>query len=399
MKDRTRRGFVVPGNLLPKIVTVLVLSLWLTPAARGENEPSGEGSGPQSLKEEGLFSDSPLFHPGKLDFHFTQADAVIEYNLIAWTPVFKGGAGLLDIHDGENTEYAGGFLRPFAANPELGELILGSHYVDTDLGNDYEFQGEYRLPGGLGAGGGYVRRNAGPETRFAKVTYRNKWEEWNYILAAQLQEVADETDPGGYVALYNEQAMVAGGIDGEQWRADVGYVWPPSEGLLRPAAEVLYVDNRIGALDGPRFLFVNGTLKFKGGFLSHPARLGRAMGPQGLEYGNPLGFLQPTWNRCLDVWELGSLLNVRFERRDFPDGTVSEKYQGVVFPFQFDDQENCLDWIFIGGFGNRTPAEGQTGGLLGGIVGKLGFLNVNLAVEQDLETGETRAFVGLICEV
>ena len=179
----------------------------------------------------------------------------------------------------------------------------------------------------------------------------------------------------------------------------MGYVSPKGEGPIRPAAEVLYVDNTIGDLPGSRLLFVNGTLKFGGGFLSHPARLGRAMGPQGLEYGSPRGFLQPTWNRCLDVWELGGLVNVRFRRLDLPDDTVSETYEAVVFPFQFDQEDNCLDSVFLGGFGNHTAAAGGSGGLLAGIVGKMGFLNVNLAIEQNLETGETRALVGLIAKL
>ena len=42
------------------------------------------------------------------------------------------------------------------------------------------------------------------------------------------------------------------------------------------------------------------------------------MGPQGLEFGNPLGFLFPTWNRRLEVWELGKLGAARFERIEYP---------------------------------------------------------------------------------
>ncbi len=414
MKTHTRRGFVARSNLLPMIFAILALLLAQTSSARGGDEPSSGSPPPDpgkvewlsfdsplldAWKVEGPLSDSPLLHPGKLDFHFTRADAADNYNFIVWTPVFKGGVGTTDVHGGANIQYVGGFVRPFTGNPDLGDLILGFHHVDAPAGNDYEFQGEYRLPMGLGVGGGYVSRNVGPDTGFGKISYRNKVNDWNYILSAQLQEDNDDVAPGGYAAVHNEHLMVAGGTDGEQWRAAVGYVSPEGEGPLRPAAEVLYVDNTIGDLPGAKFLFVNGTLKFGGGFLSHPARLGRAMGPQGLEYGNPLGFLQPTWNRCLDVWELGSLVNVRFQRREFPNETVSEKYEAVAFPFQFDQQDNCLDRVFVGGFGDRTPAEGRTGGILAGIVGKLGFLNVNLAVEQDLETGETRAFVGAIAKL
>jgi len=365
-------------------VVVGVLALW-----QGTALAAGDG----------LASESPLLHPGKVDFHFLHSEPQDEYNFIVWTPVFKGGVGLIDVHGGGTNQYSGGFVRPLAGMPELGDLIVGFHQVDVPAGYDYEFQGEYRLPMGLGVGGGYVEREAGIETAFGKVSYRNKWQDWDYILSLQYQEDDDEGSMGGYAAVYNEAFMAAGGIDGEQWRVGLGWVTPAGETPCRPAAEVLYVDNEIGEFPGPRFLFVNGTLKFQGGFLSHPARLGRAMGPQGLEYGNPLGFLRPTWNRRLDVWELGSLADVRYVRLETPDGSVNERYEAVIFPFQFDETEGWIDGVFIGGFGGRTPVESSSGGLLAGIRAKLGFLNVNVAVEQDLETGDTRVFVGVIDKI
>ena len=57
------------------------------------------------------------------------------------------------------------------------------------------------------------------------------------------------------------------GFDGEQRRTTFGYVAPKNENTQwRPSLEVLYVDNRIGKLAGPQFIFANATLGFNGGF-------------------------------------------------------------------------------------------------------------------------------------
>jgi hypothetical protein len=348
-----------------------------------------------SLRD-GIASQSPWLNPGKIDFLFRGRESEQNFNAFLWTPTFKGGAGFIDPRDGESTTYAGGFLRPLAGWPDKGDLIVAAQGVDGRNRRDFEAQAEYRLPVGLGLGGGLVEAlQTGNDVVFGKVTWRNKWAGWNYIFELQGQEVESEVSPGGYAALFNEQLMGIFGHDGEQWRATAGYVAPKTSGILRPAVEALYVDNSIGEFDGPKSIFANATLQLQGGFLAHPARLGRAMGPQGLEFGNPLGFLFPTWNRRLETWEMGGLVDLRFERIWFPNRTTQDRFEGVVFPFQLARVNNPLAHLFAGGTYTKSPSK-DTPGVVGGFLGKLGFLQVNVGVEHQLYPGDTTVIIGLI---
>ena len=354
-------------------------------------------SADSAFSSEGLSFENKYFHPGKADFHYLHTKTTDEYNLIFWSPGFKGGAGLIESDTVGPTNYSGGYFRPLLPKDGHGELILGFLQVDTATTYSHEFQGEYRFPFGLGFGGGSVSRSeGGSDVEFGKITYRNDWEEWKYILATQYLGTGPEESTGGYIALYNDQLMATYGNDGEQWRSAFGFIAPKSESMLRLALEVLFVDNAIGTFDGAHFLFINATMKFQGGFLSHPARLGRAMGPTGLEYGNPLGFLQPTWNRRLDVWELGGLGDFRLVRTNSPTDVVNEKYEALVYPFQFDQENNLLDRIYMGGFYSYASNAEEATGIMGGLFGKLGFLQAGVGVDHNLETDETRISIGII---
>jgi hypothetical protein len=287
-------------------------------------------------------------------------------------------------------------VRPLLAWPKAGELILGAQGLDALTENAVEFQGEYRFPFGLGFGGGFVDTTlADRDIQFGKMTFRNRWGRWNYVLEVQGQDYGEETFPGGYGAIYNPEVMGVLGTDGEQWRAAVGIISPWTDAFVRPTLEVLYVDNSIGEFDGPKVWFANATLKYSGGFLSHPARLGRAMGPQGLEFGNPLGFLSPTWNRRLEIWEMGSLADFRAEHITTPSRATTERYEGLVFPFQFAGTKTVLDHLFAGGsyFKSRTK---DTPGVIGGFTGKAWFLNLSVGVEYQFDTAETTVVVGII---
>jgi len=116
--------------------------------------------------------------------------------------------------------------------------------------------------------------------------------------------------------VYNKEWLVTYGNDGEQWRSAFAYIAPPLTEILRPAIEVLYIDNSIGKIGGDRTLMVSGSLGFSRGFLSHEATLGRAMGPTGMQFSNPLGYLNtaadPNFNRRAEVLEIGGLLNFRY---------------------------------------------------------------------------------------
>jgi hypothetical protein len=272
-------------------------------------------------------------------------------------------------------------VRPLAAWPKAGDLILGGLGLDGPSEEAAEFQGEYRFPFGLGFGGGFVETTlANRDVAFGKATFREHWGAWHFILEAQAQRYGPETFPGGYGAIHTSQVMGVAGTDGEQWRATLGYIAPWTNTAWRPTLEVLYVDNSIGRVNGPKVWFANATLGYTGGFLSHPARLGRAMGPQGLEFGNPLGFLTPTWNRRLEVWEMGGLADFRAEHLTAPNGSVSERYEGLVFPFQMADTKTVLDYLFVGGSCLRSPAK-DTPGVIAGMTGKVLFLKASIGVE------------------
>ena len=337
-----------------------------------------------------------LLSPGKSDFIFKHTDTAASFNSIWWSPVFKGGGGYIDPDLGPQTNYFGGYVRPLLPSPEFGELILGGLALDAYGGDAHELQGEYRFPFGLGFGGGCVEREASDnDIWFAKVTYRSTIGQWNYILEAQVQEFAGHVSPGGWAALYNEWLMTTFGYDGEHIRTAVGLIFPDHGKRLRPAFEVLYVDNSIGDFEGPRVVFANATMGYRGGFLSHPARLGRAMGPTGLEFGNPLGFLRPTWNRRLDLWELGQIADFRLEWKEFPNGDTFGRYEAAFFPFQLDEKANVLDYLFLGPFYLKDIDE-DTAGLLGGFVSKTDPVQVSLAVDYRFDTNDVRLTVGLI---
>lgn len=346
--------------------------------------------------ENGLASDSPWLKPGKIDLLYRGGEGGHEYNAFAWTPSFKGGGGFLDPRHQKSTTYLGGFARPLAGVPDYGDLILGANAVEANRRRDIDLQAEYRLPFGVGVGGGHVEATrVGSDITFGKATYRPKLGAWNGILELQGQEYGGYTSPGGYAAIYNPQIMGVFGHDGEQWRATLGYIAPDTKGFVRPVGEVLYVDNSIGHFNGPRVVFANASLRYRGGFLSHPARLGRAMGPQGLEFGNPLGFLTPTWNRRLDTWELGGLVDLRFEHIWRPDHSITERYEGVLFPFEFFNSGAILNALFAGGgYVNSGPKNSPS--VLGGWSGRVAFLNVSVGLEYLVRPSDTTVVVGII---
>src|SRR5215470_8147147 len=348
---------------------------------------------------EGGPGQNPLFHPGMVDFHQRVNDGGETTNLALWTPVFRGGMGRIDLQRGPTLSYAGGFLSALAAAPDAGDLILAAQTLSRTGVEAWETQGEYRLPtgvllpGSLGVGGGYVSQDRlGPDIWFAKLSYRDVLEYgWQTIASVQLQEVAQRKSPGGYLALYNTRLMFTGGTDGEQWRTTVGYVHPVTGGKFRPACEFFYVDETIGSDNGGKFLLATTTLGYEGwGFLSHDSRLGRALGPQGLAFTNPNGFLQPMWNRLFDVAEVGGLLNGRvMETRD-ASGITNREWQLIGFPFQFLSGRSWHDWLFLGGSLRQVTRQPDAPSLIGGVIGQVGALRILAEGQWDCERDELR---------
>jgi hypothetical protein len=225
----------------------------------------------------------------------------------------------------------------------------------------------------------------------AKLSYRYALEYgWQTIASVQLQEVGNSYSPGGYLVLYNDRLMLSGGTDGAQWRTTVGYVHPKTEGRFRPACEFFYVDE-LGVGTGGRFLLATATLGYEGwGFLSHDSRLGRALGPQGLVFSNPNGFLQPMWNRLYDVTEVGGLLNARVTETRDTSGITDREWQMLVFPAQFTPVRSWLDWLFIGGDLSQVTGQPDAPSFMGGAIGRLGAFRILAGGIWDFEMDEFR---------
>lgn len=302
--------------------------------------------------------------PGKVDALYVGNRDTSAYNAFLWTPVVKGGAGLVSAglpsgqSAGQRTwqRYAGGYLRVTYGETTCGELVVGAFHLDRGASRGTEWQAEYRTASGVALGGGaWVARGSG-DARFVKASYRALGPQRGYIVTAQAQSLDGMWRPGVWMAVLRHGWFGAAGLDGEQVRVTGAYVRPRARGRVREAAEVVYVDNAVGAHPGPRVLFANMTLGFEGGFLDTPARLGRAMGPTGLEFGNPLGYARPTWNRRLEPWEMGGLADVRVDWARLPNGASIARYDGIIFPLQLDGALGPLDRVlFLGGFVRREP--------------------------------------------
>jgi hypothetical protein len=346
-------------------------------------------------------TDSPYFKGGKLDaFYDRQDNGSFQVNSILWSPVVKGGHGIIVSETGaKDINYYGGFVRPLLTHPEWGDLILGAQSIIQGNKNQVEVQGEYRLPFGLGVGGGFVDREYNePDVKFAKISFHNKWQDINYILSTQWQRYQNQDYAGGYVAVYNQSLMASWGNDGEQWRSTVAYMAPDrGEENLRPALEVFYVDNSIGKVDGSKDLMVTASLGFRKGFLGNESRLGRAMGPTGVEFSNPLGFLAPNFNRRQTAWEVGDFANVRFIHKTLPNGKREETLETAIYPLQFLlGNNNLLSALFVG-VGNTSPNPGKDG--VSGLFGyhkRLGNFESSARVQRDFDRNDTSLFVSVI---
>jgi len=211
--------------------------------------------------------------------------------------------------------------------------------------------------------------------------------------------------------VYNKEWLVTYGNDGEQWRSAFAYIAPPLTEILRPAIEVLYIDNSIGKIGGDRTLMVSGSLGFSRGFLSHEATLGRAMGPTGMQFSNPLGYLNtaadPNFNRRAEVLEIGGLLNFRYINNSVAAGSPrTETFEASVFPGQWLGVGPLLGSIFIGGGitspNGTTPykstrAQINQNGVSGnvGYIQRFGHVDTNVRVQHDFDIDDTQLYVGV----
>jgi hypothetical protein len=134
------------------------------------------------------------------------------------------------------------------------------------------------------------------------------------------------------------------------------------------------------------------------------------MGPTGMQFSNPLGYLNtgtdPTFNRRAESWELGGLFNFRYiNTSDVSGKPRTETFEANMFPAQFFDINNLLSSVFIGG-GLTNPngikpykstlAKIDQAGVSGsiGYIKRFGAVDTNVRLQHDFYVDDTQVYVG-----
>ena len=358
-----------------------------------ESESLGTGFDFDSLMEDykGHTLEVPTGSRGIFDFLYKHTKGSNTYNGLWWGKTFKGGGGIIKRDQGDDTKYGGLFFHP---KLPYGSLTAAGHFINTGQTNQFELKAEYRLPTGIGAGAGYIDLD-GAKVQFAKVSFHGRLtEKWKIATHFLVQEVDKSTSFGAYMNLSDPTKMLAAGYDGEELRLTAGFVVPKTRSPVRPAAEIFWLDRSPGQLSGSNFLLMASTLRFTGGFISHNGRLGRSMGAQGIEFINPITFLLPNWNRLLNVWEQGNMVDWRLIYVKPPnDGPHTLRTEAIVWPFQFDRILDFKDLIFVGGY-YREAGETNATGAMTGIKYFFGPLGMSAQAEYDFGTKYTTVNIG-----
>lgn len=113
------------------------------------------------------------------------------------------------------------------------------------------------------------------------------------------------------------------------------------------------------------------------------------LGPQGLVFSNPNGFLQPMWNRLFNVTEVGGLLNGRVTETD-TSGITNRQWEMLAFPSQFTPGRSWADWLFVGGGLGQVAGQPDAPFLIGGAIGRLGAFRLLAGGNWDFEMDEFR---------
>jgi hypothetical protein len=72
------------------------------------------------------------------------------------------------------------------------------------------------------------------------------------------------------------------------------------------------------------------------------------MGPTGVEFSNPLGYLNPNFNRRLTAWEVGESVNFRFIHKTLPNAAREETLETAAYPGQLLGSDSIVSALFVG---------------------------------------------------
>lgn len=300
----------------------------------------------------------------------------------------------------EKTHYFFGMLDILLNEEEGSRLIALAHQITNKEGEDSTaFQAAFNPDSHWSIGGGFTDLPGEErDTSFVRVYFRKEEGKVRYAVGSMLTATDNSLDPGVFGLVGSNDVFSSGfggdiGVfyDGEQMRYIGGLIFPAldEETGLRPAVDILHVDNTVGGDDGATFTLANMTLGYEGKFFQPANRFGRMLGPKGVF---PQLYISPvdssprfdrSFSRIGNPQEIARLLTVQYTELNLPNGTTNRSLTGVAFPFQFLDGPNELQGVFIGGsyqdFGEMR--YGVIGGIRTDVVG--GSLSLSVDVNPE----------------
>jgi len=321
-----------------------------------------------------------------------------EINAIQFGETLTGGANFTYLDGLDDVSSAGAFIRPDLGTED--EFVIGTSFVDNAGESQFELQTRYTLASSLGLATGYFRSGASGQSDlfFARVNYEVPFMGGKVSLSPVGQRNLNrDYDLGAYAVYTNADLLVGGGFDGEEVRGTVNYAFPTKLGALRPAGEVLYVDNSVGEIDGAEIMLAAGTLGFSGGYLAQGFSMGRVAGPTAVYQVNPVSFTSPAWNRFYDVWEYGDFVSVEALSVQAGDGRTT-RYSAVVYPAQLlPENQGIAERVYLGFRHTENDIDNDTDAPVAGYFGPLfGKFSGSVSFAYDFQDEQGELILGLV---
>jgi len=342
---------------------------------------------------------SDVYRPILSDFHTRSPSRDrTEINAIQFGEILTGGLNYTYLDGADDVSSAGAFFRPDLGTED--ELAIGTSFVDNAGESQFELQGRYTLASSLGLATGFFRSGASGQSDlfFARLNYEIPFAAGKLNLSPVAQRNLNrDYDLGAYIVYTDDNLLAGGGFDGEEVRATVNYAFPGQIGGLRPAGEVLFVDNSVGEIDGAEILLAAGTLSFSGGYLAQGFSVGRVSGPTAVYQSNPVSFTSPAWNRFYDVWEYGDFMSFEVLSIQAGEGRQT-KYSAVVYPAQLmPGEQGVAERIYVGYRHLENDLGGDTDAPVAGYFGRLfGMYSGSVSFAYDFQDEQGELILGLV---
>lgn len=289
----------------------------------------------------------------------------------------------------------GAYLR--MNGPAEEHFVFGVNiHRDLDRRASFEFQANHEVSEAFGYGVGYAKLpEEAQEIAFARLSFAKVLEKSSLQINPQVQAVNGKMKLGAHFVHASRNYSAGFGHDGEQWRAGIGYVQPEQVGPIKFGGEAFYWNSDVGAHKGERLLFINATLRNKGGFLTNSGRAGRLLGAAGVHYDNPISYLSLVWNRTPEVWEFGDIWNVRYVEFTTADDKQQRVFETAVFPVQLLSSSEDAARFFVGFESTkRSGEEADTSSISVGYTREIAEFSLSIAAKSALDSSDHSLFIG-----